>query len=412
MKRIRELFEKIVTTIEEYPLPLKRYIYLFFAILGFRLSLEFFSNQRLFRAEDVLHIGLWFIFIVLAFMVQLHLFSGVKPEKIIKLVVCCFSIALTAPLIDILVSQGKFARMNYLSVNSFSDIMKSYVTIGGASLSRGATLGIRIEIVLLIIASFNYVYLKTGNILRSLIGTLSIYTVLFLSGIVPYFLMKLNALFHVQFNQNDASSVSLLFLIDLLLFLFLVYRYNPKPLQIRMHLPWIIRVISGIGLVVFGGWLAKAHYPENWQLDSTTLYHFPLLALVLLLLFLYEGYHFRHPQLESHRFYVQNGYLILALLSAMCISFHTFFATVILSSMLFFLHERPLRFYHLRWLSPLFQSILTCGFLLLGFMTFGAPMIGIPKIVILLTLSISFSAYLALYYRFVYLRQSTNITTR
>lgn len=406
MKRFQELFKKIVTTIESYPLPLKRYILLFFAILGFRLSLEFFSNQRLFQAGDVIHIGLWFIFIVLAFMIQLHLFSREKPAQIIKLVVCCFSIALTAPIIDLIVSQGKFVRMNYLSINSFSDILSSYITIGGASLSRGATLGIRIEIVLLIIASFNYVYVKTGNVLRSVLGTLSIYTVLFLSGTIPYLLTKVNEIFHLQFSKNDHSSISFLFLLDLILFLFLAWRYSPQPVKIRIHLPWIIRVVSAVGLTTYGGWLAVSNYSQNWHLDSTTLYNFPLLAFILLLLFLYEGYHFRYPQLKSDRYYIQNGYLLLALITAISISFHTFFGTIIIVAILYFLHERPLRFYHLPWLSPLFQALLSAGFLLLGFMTFDAPMIGIPKSVIILTLTISFSIFLVLYYRFKYIRAS------
>lgn len=155
MQKLQSFFKQTVDKIEDYPLPLKRYLLLFIAILSLRLCLEFFANYRLFQSDDVMHIGLWFLFIVQAFMVQLHLFSKVKVEQIVKLVVCCFSIALTAPLIDLVVSQGKFSKMNYLSVNSFSDIAWSYITIGGASLSRGATLGIRIEIVLLVIASFN-----------------------------------------------------------------------------------------------------------------------------------------------------------------------------------------------------------------------------------------------------------------
>ncbi len=133
MQRIQALFLNIVAKIEDYPLPLKRYFLLFAAILSVRLCLEFFANHRLFRLDDVIHIGLWFIFIVEAFMLQLHLFSKMPVERIVKLVVCCFSIALTAPLIDLVVSQGKFSKMNYLSINSAGDLLWSYVTIGGAA---------------------------------------------------------------------------------------------------------------------------------------------------------------------------------------------------------------------------------------------------------------------------------------
>jgi hypothetical protein len=145
MKKFKQIFQLIVDKIEGVDLPIHRYLFLFIAILSVRLCLEFFSNQRLFKAEDVLHISLWFIFIVEAFMLQLHLFSKEKVDKIIRLVVCCFSIALTAPIIDLIVSQGKMSKMNYLAINSGSDLLWSYITIGGASLSRGATLGIRIE---------------------------------------------------------------------------------------------------------------------------------------------------------------------------------------------------------------------------------------------------------------------------
>ena len=242
MRKIQAFFKQTVAQIEDYPLPLKRYLLLFIAILSLRLCLEFYANNRLFQANDVLHIGLWFLFIVQAFMVQLHLFSKVNVEQIVKLVVCCFSIALTAPIIDLVVSQGKFSKMNYLSVNSFSDIAWSYITIGGASLTRGATLGIRIEIVLLVIASFNYVYLKTGNIWRALAGTFSIYTILFLSGAIPYFLGKINTVFHLTYGPNDQSSSYLLFTLDILLFLFLAYRYNRKMISFKFDFSIIFRL--------------------------------------------------------------------------------------------------------------------------------------------------------------------------
>ncbi len=404
MRKIQAFFKQTVAQIEDYPLPLKRYLLLFIAILSLRLCLEFYANNRLFQANDVLHIGLWFLFIVQAFMVQLHLFSKVNVEQIVKLVVCCFSIALTAPIIDLVVSQGKFSKMNYLSVNSFSDIAWSYITIGGASLTRGATLGIRIEIVLLVIASFNYVYLKTGNIWRALAGTFSIYTILFLSGAIPYFLGKINTVFHLTYGPNDQSSSYLLFTLDILLFLFLAYRYNRKMISFKFDFSIIFRIVGSIGLVVLGAYLARKAYPDNWMLDPTTLYYFPLLAILLLVFHTYENFSKQQLTTESRDFSIQNGLLLALVCISSCISFHTLFAVLFTWGMLFFLYEQPLRFIHVPYLSPLFQSGLMFGYLLIGFMAFNAPMVGMDSTVIFLTLIISFSIYLGIFYinRYIY----------
>jgi len=397
MQKFQAFFKQIVANIEDYPLPLKRYLLLFLAILSIRLCLEFFANHRLFRFEDVLHIGLWFIFIVGAFMLQLHLFSKVKIEQIVKLVVCCFSIALTAPIIDLLISQGKFSKMNYLSVNSYTDIAWSYLTIGGASLNRGATIGIRIEIVLLVFASFNYMYLKTKSLLRTFIATFSIYTVLFLSGTVPFFMGKLNVLFQLTYGPDDQSSIYLLFTLDVLIFLFLAFRYNRKLIPFRFSIRSVVRIITSIGLIVLGAYLARKNYPTNWVLDPTTLYYFPLLAIVLVLLVAYESYG-RSNHHSTNQFHLQNGLLILLLCTSACISFYTSFAVMLSWSSLFILYEKPLLFSSIPFLAALFNAFLMTSYLVIGYLTFDAPMVGIDSIVLLLTLIVSFSVNLGYYY--------------
>lgn len=399
-QQFQTFFKRVALGLEQNTLPLHRYLLLFMAILSIRLCLEFFANQRLFRLEDALHISLWFAFIVLAFMLQLHLFSKEKVENIMKLVICCFSIALTAPLIDLIVSQGKLSKMNYLSIQSSSDFLKSYLTIGGASLSRGATLGIRIEIVLLIFASFNYVYIKTASILRALIGTFSIYTVLFLSGAIPYFLSMLNASIGISYGSNDQSSIYLLFTLDVLLILTLLFRHAKNNKILRFHFTTFLRLLVGILLIVLGVYFARSAYPDNWQLDPTTIYYFPLLLLLITVLFAYENLVKQH---ENTSFLKRNTYFVFIVLIASCISFSTFFASMIIWSCSFLLYEAPLylnKILILKWLLTSFQLL---GYLLLGFMTFGAPMIGINSILVFSLIGISLTFCIARHYIMMYI---------
>ena len=97
-KRVQDFFVKTVNRVEGNNTSFNRYLFLFAAILTIRLALEFFSSRRLFRTDDILHIGLWFIFIVLAFIIQLQFFSGEKMIRVAKLAIVFFSIALWSAL--------------------------------------------------------------------------------------------------------------------------------------------------------------------------------------------------------------------------------------------------------------------------------------------------------------------------
>jgi hypothetical protein len=390
MKRFQLFFKNTSERIENYPLALPKYIALFIALLSIRLCLEFFANHRLFNADDVLHIGLWFIFIILAFVLQLQYFSKTSIDKIIKLVVCCFSIALSAPIIDLIVSQGKFSKMNYLSINSTSDFIKAYFSIGGASLSRGATIGIRIEIILLVLASFNYIYIRTNNLIRAILGTTSVYTVLFLTGVIPLFIGQLNAFFGLTYGQNDQSSIYLLFTLDLFLVMILLLKLKPDVIKTHLNWSFIIQFFSiGIPLLI-GSFLARFYYPLNWTLNPTTLYFIPLLIILTFLLAIYtENIHKMMIHRKRQRY--QNSLIVLLFSISALLSFQTLFALFLVWSINFVLYEKPCEFYKYKRFSSILKSFLTLAIIMLGFISFGAPMVGFNKLHIFFILIFSFS---------------------
>lgn len=379
-KKLQALFERISLQLENNPTPFARYVQLFFAILVLRLTLEFFSSQRLFTLADILHIGLWFIFIVLAFLLQLHFFSGEKILRISKLVITCFSIALTAPIIDLLIFQGKGAKMNYLSLHTWDQVVYAYFTVGGASFSRGATPGIRVEILLLLLACFNYVYIKRKSVVRSVLSVWSIYTVLFISGAVPALLGILVNAFHLQYEQDDQSTLLLLLTVNLFLLLIAFQRYSPERfVQIWKSAPWAAVCVA----LLYGGvgaYLALQLYPENWKLTPTTLFWFPLLfGLFLCFVALRGVQNWQDSIISTEKNHpITNTILLLLLMIGLAISPKTFFIAALVWGLLFFLNESPLHFRNVPVLRNILEGMLLVAVALLGFVTFGAPMIGFP----------------------------------
>lgn len=388
MNKFNAFFMRAVSTMERDLAPNSTYFLLFLAILGIRLFLEFFSNQRLFRWEDAVHIGLWFTLIVQVFVVLLQYFSAEHMTKVMRTVVCSFSIALTAPIIDLIISQGHHSRMNYLTANSFSDILFSYFTIGGASLTRGATLGIRIEIVLLIIASFNYIRIKRGNIFRAFLGTLVIYTFLFISGLVPHIIILLNSLFALQFQADDLSTINFLICLNFPLFVWINWKLTSKsPWRFKSSWLGVLQVIGWSTLVIIGCFQARIQYPLNWNLNPSTVFHFPFIGFVILLMLFWNENLTNLKQRPSI-------FLVALFTCTLVCGFPVFFMSLVIWACSFVLNHEPLHFRRIKILNSFFLAIQNGAFLLLGFVLFGAPMIGINTFLLITVLIISFSIYL------------------
>ena len=264
-------FRHTAERIENGSLPFPRYIGLFFALLVVRLCLEFFSSHRLYTADDVVHIGLWFAFVVLAFMSLLQAATGEAMIKIARLSIVCYVFSWSAPLIDLLVHRGVPARMNYIAINSWADFVQAYLTFGGPSLMRGATLGIRIEIACLVVACFLYVHGKRNSLVRAALAALAIYSMLFATGAIPYLLGLVVSALGLQYTQDDQSTVLLLYCLNAGLLSHVVLRQAPALWHDLAAAPWSV---VGIGLLAFGIGAGLAHhaYPTHVVLTPTTMF--------------------------------------------------------------------------------------------------------------------------------------------
>ncbi len=372
IQKIQALFEDITEKVENNPTPFVMYVQLFLALLAVRLTLEFYANQRLFNLMNLWHIGLWFVFIVMAFLVQLHLFSGVPILKVAKLVITFFSFSLSAPLIDLVVFRGEGVEMSYLSISGWSDFGWSYLTIGGASLHRGATLGIRIEIVLLVITCFHYVRTKRNSILQGLIAGFSIYTILFLSGAIPF---MMNFLYKYLPPKPDSDVIALLFLcLDAWLVFFSLYRHEPAFFRL-MRVPWYV-ISLAIIYATIGAYQARMIYPKNWALDIETLFHFPLLICIGFCL----------AKATENRQMLG----VLAVLG-LVISYKTLFTVWLSWAILFILYEPPLHFSKVPFLSHILSALLFVSFSLIGFCAFGGVLVGFPTVYLLILFTVALS---------------------
>lgn len=371
-ERFQSFFGNTAEKIAENPAPLSHFISLFGAILAVRLTLEFYSNHKLFTHWDVLHIGLWFVFIVLAFLLQLHFFSGQPIGSISRLVITCFSISLSAPLIDLLVNMGMPAKMNYLFINNWKDVLWSYVTIGGTSLTRGATLGIRVEIALLVVACFNYVQMKRRSWLWGITAAWSVYTVLFMSGAIPFILQRINASLGLVHTPDDQSTLLLLVVLDAALLALIFWRFVPAS-TFKTLIPPLSLLFLQLSLFGVGTSLGLGLYPDNWQLTPTTLWHFPMLLFLHFGLWLYLG---KRATISPA---LHKGLFLILMAWAWAVSFHLLFVLCLVWALDFLKHTHILPVASSPLLEVLTEGMIWLSFCMMGFLWAGGPMIGFPN---------------------------------
>ena len=368
----------IIRKVEERNVPFIHFVMMFMGLLVIRLSFEFFSNHKNFSLADFLHVGLWFIMIVEVFILLMHIFSREKIEKIGRIVLTFFSIALTAPIFDVLISGGKGFRMTYLYFTTWSDFLTSYVTMGGLNYKRGATIGIRIEIFLLIVASFFYLRSKGRHILLAILYSLLIYTALFLSGYTSEAeRLIINSLGHSYASIRQSTIMFLLTVDSLLLVICLLRHKSKQTLKTLKNLKWPTALIL-IGAGIIGWVMAYLNNPQRAAINPGTAY-FPVLLLVVggfaLLL---DGQ--LHDISEKKQ---KTGLIFLPVITGLVIlsviSFHAAFAGALIFGTIYVYRSPAIRLYKIPVLANLAQTLLFLYPIYLVFICFGGVFAGFPK---------------------------------
>lgn len=185
LKYLDHLFEKI----EETPLTLHAWALALTAIIGVRIAIELFFENITFRYGDhffyqFLHHYLTFLSIYLTALPLVVWFAKVSIKKAALILLFGFMVIWTPPIVDEILSKGQ-GFWSFYSFDSLPGLAERYLTFFGDKPDVGITYGVRTEIGLVLILMTVYVFVRTRSWLRTLLGTLSLYTVLFIIGVFP-----------------------------------------------------------------------------------------------------------------------------------------------------------------------------------------------------------------------------------
>ncbi|HRY52953.1 MAG TPA: UbiA family prenyltransferase [Candidatus Portnoybacteria bacterium] len=183
-----------------------------FSIIFLRIFLENFSStgpQSSFTLISgvFLHIPLFYISIIASLFLAILFFAKLEIKQAINLGVLFSPIMCLPPIVDLIFTGGAGANTAYLFFNNFREAFFDFLTFFGKFVDPGITLGMRIEIFLVLAGVAYLIYLKTRNIKRTILGAFFCYIVFFIYLAFPGFIVVLfDHSNYLALNQDGGSS--------------------------------------------------------------------------------------------------------------------------------------------------------------------------------------------------------------
>lgn len=185
------MIKRFVTSLEMVPMSIVEWLAAFTGVVGIRILLEAFSNPDVKRAyldsalPTMLHYLFFYLGAVTATVVCVSVVTRLSPLRMMRAIIFILPIIWVAPLIDL--TYGG-ARIAYIFATP-TVLLKDFFTFFGPLTGFGATLGLRIELALLMLMLGGYAYLHTKRLSSALFGMGTAYILIFITMSLPSLLV-------------------------------------------------------------------------------------------------------------------------------------------------------------------------------------------------------------------------------
>lgn len=283
MKKVLKLITDLITSAENSPTPLIYFILTFFFAISLRTFLEIFWENALFADWEFYHFALSYVFIGLGISFVIFWATKEKIAKILRVVLPSFLILIITPLIDSIVSKGKGYHLAYFIPGLHQNLVIRFVKLfGGLVGEKGATPGVRMEIFLILIGVFGYIYLKTKAKFKSLIFTLLAYGLLYLYALVLFIIKAIQNGFGLDYMANNmlVSQFYLLLLMAELIYLF--YLWNRQYFKALLKDFRTLRILHYLLMFILGSMIAQQVFGPI-SLTQEMIFAWPLTLISIIL---------------------------------------------------------------------------------------------------------------------------------
>ncbi len=252
-----------------------------------------------------IHFPFFFISLLLGLTIILRYLTREKVEKILHIVIPFAFIIILPPIIDFIVTNGKGSILTYMVSSRDSYLLLTRFFNPFAEI-KGLTYGVRIEVFVGCLLTLAYVFIKTKNILKALLGSLGFYLIVVIWASLPVIIANLlhpllrgeitPALPYLRIFRSGGlvqTESQKLSLINLFLFiiclLWIYYLYNKRKFLAALSNIRPLRSIHYCGMVLFGVFIGYMIFKDTYVIPfSNPFDYFAIAGLVMSMFFAFQ----------------------------------------------------------------------------------------------------------------------------
>ncbi|MFZ5807190.1 MAG: UbiA family prenyltransferase [Verrucomicrobiota bacterium] len=397
------MISKIIDRVEKTPMTFGHWLAGVTGVLFIRFLLEILSSPpayvEAYSADRLVHHYLGFVAIAVAFALCGMIFSPRRPVFLGKFIVWGIAITWLPPIFDWITTGGAGSDIEYI-LTTPDQLPLYYISFFGPLEKAGITLGMRLEILIVLLALSVYVYHQTKSAIKAVFTAWVGYTITFCFFALPSLCLwttfTLLPAFAIPLHMVDDFSAKFIALILSYIYFFIIffmgilwfYLYNPQKCLAALKNSRIERVAHYALMAILGAVLAiqLAQLPLADLLLS-------LLSSSALFLMLYFAWMFSvgvndmtdivsdkisNPSRplssqilsESDMRSLNIFFLTGALLGGYMIGRYTFFAIMVFIAAYYIYSAPPLRLKRIPILASFLISIASLAAFMAGFFTF------------------------------------------
>lgn len=393
-------FEKnLINSLENSKVPFIYFILTAIFATTPRIFMEIFSDHSTITWIVFLHYISFFISLSMLLVLLFHLATKTDILKVAKVILSAYIIIIIVPIIDLLLSAGKGYNLAYMLPGVHDNLLLRYYTFFGDFPNLGITPGMRIEIGIILLASFIYFYIKNSNLIKSIYYMLLTYTLIFAYLATPFILKAGLTALNLQYSEINLDMLVFYFYMVIIFFagiLLLYLRYSDYfMLIIRDIRPF--RLLHYELMFIIGFMLGTKYTLFN--LNYFNIFYFILIPISIAFAWLFsittnniEDYEIdkisnkNRPLVNSKmslELYKKLAwfFLFIALFYAAITNFATFFIILLFIGNYFLYSMPPLKLKRIPFFSKLLISLNSLSLVMLGFFLAGNSIFQFPKII-------------------------------
>lgn len=190
--------EQLVQRVASQKITLRSWLAGFAGVLFIRFLLENFSSPShtgllIVELSTLLHYSLFYAVTLISVILWLRLLTKINLLTLTKLGLFGLPIIWLAPVIDLIFSRGTGFNMAYIFAPPLP-LLKNFFTFFGPLMTSGVTIGIRLEISVLLLGVFIFVADGTRSTWRALAAAFGCYAITYFWVAIPSFVFLINDL--------------------------------------------------------------------------------------------------------------------------------------------------------------------------------------------------------------------------